>query len=386
MGAPCFAPLLDKPAVAPDFGTASNDSPPAGQRMSRLRFQTFRRMLIIKPSAVGDVVHALPILPKLRARFPDAQIDWLVRPEIADLVRCHPALSNVVLFDRRRFGRFGREWSATSGLLRLLFTVWRQRYDLVIDLHGQLRSAMFCFASASRTRLGFSRVREGARVAYTHLIPVPTMDVHAVDRYLEIEDVLGLDSKPPDFSIYLPPAAAPAAQALLDSSGIGREPFALLVPGTIWQTKHWRPEGFAEVGRYLASRGLRVVLGGTPQDRELSARIAGQCPGACDLAGRTNLAEFTALVGRAAICVTNDSGSMHLAAALNRPVVSAFGPTSPLRTGPYRRPEAVVRAGVECSPCYLRKLSSCRHDHQCMTLLTSDMLIDRIRHLLPLAA
>jgi lipopolysaccharide heptosyltransferase II len=264
--------------------------------------------------------------------------------------------------------------------------VWRNHYDLVIDLHGQLRSAVFCFASAAPTRLGFSRVREGARVAYTHLIPVPTMDVHAVDRYLEISDVLGLDPGPPDFSIHLPPAAVPAAQALLKSAGINREPFALLVPGTIWQTKHWRPEGFAEVGRYLASRGLCVVLGGTAQDREISARIASLCPGTVDLTGRTGLAEFTALVGRAAICITNDSGSMHLAAALNRPVVSAFGPTSPLRTGPYRRPEAPVLAGVECSPCYFRKLSSCRHDHQCMKLLTADMLIDRIRRILPLAA
>jgi len=263
--------------------------------MSTIRFQTFRRILVIKPSAVGDVVHALPILPKLRARFPEAQIDWLIRPEIADLVRYHPALSNVVLFDRRRLGRFGREWSATTGLLRLLLSVWRNRYDLVVDLHGQLRSAMFCLASGSPTRLGFCHAREGAGLAYTHWIPVPTMDVHAVDRYLEINDVLGLDWDLPDFSIYLPPGAESAAQALLDSAGIRREPYALVVPGTIWQTKHWRPSGFAEVGRYLASRGLRVIVGGTPAERELTRGIVRDCPGACDLGGRTSLAEFTAL-------------------------------------------------------------------------------------------
>ncbi|HEX4149128.1 MAG TPA: glycosyltransferase family 9 protein, partial [Pirellulales bacterium] len=243
--------------------------------MATLRFQTFQRILIIKPSAVGDVVHALPILPKLRARYPAAQIDWLIRPEIADLVRHHPALSRVVLFDRRQLGRFGREWSATTGLARLLLAVWRTRYDLVVDLHGQLRSAVFCFASGARTRLGFARAREGARVAYTHLIPVPTLDVHAVDRYLEINDVLGLDWDLPDFTIHLPPAAESGAQALLDAAGIRHQPFALVVPGTIWQTKHWRPKGFAEVARYLASRGLRVVIGGTPQERELTRAVAG---------------------------------------------------------------------------------------------------------------
>jgi ADP-heptose:LPS heptosyltransferase len=245
---------------------------------------------------------------------------------------------------------------------------------------------MFCLASAAPTRLGFKHAREGAGLAYTHWIPVPTPDVHAVDRYLEINDLLGLDWGPPDFAIHLPPDTESTTQSLLDSAGIRREPFALIVPGTIWQTKHWRPEGFAEVARYLASRGLRVIVGGTPAERELTSRVARDCPGACDLAGRTSLAEFTSLIRRSAICVTNDSGSMHLAVALNRPVVSAFGPTSPLRTGPYQRPQAVVRAGVACSPCYLRKLSQCRHDHECMTALTAGMVIDRIHHVLPLAA
>src|SRR5262249_34163640 len=117
----------------------------------------FDRILLIKPSALGDVIHALPVLVKLRKRYPGAQIDWLITPENADLVRCHPGLSNVVLFARRDYAAFGRSWQATAGLFKLLHNLWRPRYDLVIDLHGQFRSALLTFATGSPVRLGFAR-------------------------------------------------------------------------------------------------------------------------------------------------------------------------------------------------------------------------------------
>src|SRR6516164_1612286 len=108
---------------------------------------TGKRILIIKPSALGDVVHTMPVLVKLRARYPDARIDWLITPENADLVRHHPDLSNTILFPRKAYSHFGRDWSATVGLFRLLSTIRGNRYDLVIDLHGQLRSAVFTLVS-----------------------------------------------------------------------------------------------------------------------------------------------------------------------------------------------------------------------------------------------
>src|SRR6516164_8060623 len=111
--------------------------------MSDLRFRPFQRILLIKPSAVGDVVHTLPVLVKLRARYPEARIDWLITPENADLIRHHPALSNAIFFPRNDFARIGRNWPATLGPLRLLSTLLGGRYDLIVDLHGQFRSAIF---------------------------------------------------------------------------------------------------------------------------------------------------------------------------------------------------------------------------------------------------
>jgi lipopolysaccharide heptosyltransferase I len=374
---------------------------------AELRERPFRRILLIKPSAVGDVIHTIPVLARLRQRYPDARIDWLLTPPIADLIRHHPALSNPVLFDRRNLAHFGRGWAATRGLARLLLKLRRARYELVIDLHGQLRSAIFTLVTRAPVRIGFDRprrtrgprrlveaayvhgwtgTREGAWVAYTHCIPIPSLDVHAVDRYLWVAPMLGLSAGPPDFRVPIPAAAARAVADMLSRHGVRGQEYAVLVPGTTWETKHWPPERFAMVGRTLAHAGRRVVLAGASGERARCRAVADHCPGAVDLCGQTSLSELAALLAGAAVCVTNDSGSMHLAVALGRPVVSVFGPTDRVWIGPYGRPEAVVRAaGVACSPCYLRKLNACRHGHACMNEATVAMVLERIERIAPAA-
>jgi lipopolysaccharide heptosyltransferase I len=355
-------------------------------KLRSLTTENFQRILLIKPSAVGDIVHTLPVLVRLRERFPDARIDWFITPENADLVRHHPDLSNVVLFDRWRYSRFGRDWLATKGLLNLLRTLRRNQYDLVIDLHGQFRSALFTVVTRAAVRVGFEKAREGAWLVYTHPIPLLSDSVHAVDRYLWLGHVLGFAAGEPDFRIYLPAAIESCVDELLARHGLLGRPLALVVPGTVWQTKHWRSDGFAGVARHLLRRNFAVVLAGAPKDRARVRQVAALCPEACDLAGQTTLAEMISLVRRSAVCVTNDSGSMHLAVAFDRPLVSIFGPTSPVLTGPYRRMEAVVQAHVGCSPCLLRKLAHCEHRHLCMEEVTTGMVIHRLESVLARAA
>lgn len=369
-----------------------------------LRRRAFQRILLIKPSAVGDVIHTLPVLAKLRARYPEAQIDWLLTPAIAELVGHHPALSNVVLFDRGALARGWLDWPV--GVAELLGQLWRTRYDLVIDLHGQFRSAILTLATRAPVRIGFDRphagpraaedrrlvdnayrhgwtgAREGAWLAYTHRIPLPRSDVHAVDRYLWLAPLLGLDAGPPTFHVPIPPASEAHVEALLAAHGLRGQPFAVLVPGTIWPTKHWHIEGFASVARHLRGRGWSVVLAGSTSERSRCRAVAEQAPGIRDLSGQTALSELAALIRRAEVCVTNDSGSMHLTVALGRPVVSIFGPTDALWIGPYGRPHAVVRADMPCAPCYFRQLRDCPNNHSCMTTVTPGMVIDRVEHIL----
>jgi lipopolysaccharide heptosyltransferase I len=364
----------------------------------------FERILLIKPSAVGDVIHTLPVLVKLRARYPAARIDWLLAPHIAELVGHHPALSNVVPFERQRYARSWRSWSGAAGLLHLPVALRRNRYDLVVDLHGQFRSALLALATGAPVRIGFDRprgpaaadrrlvagayrhgwtgAREGSWLAYTHRIPIPRLDVHAIDRYLWLGPLLGLDDGPPDMSVPIAAAAEATIAALLRRETPADRPLAVLVPGTQWQTKHWHVEGFAEAARYLQRTGRAVVLAGSAAERGRCAAVRALCPGVVDFCGRTTLAELAALVRRAEVCVTNDSGSMHLAVALGRPVVSVFGPTDPVWIGPYGRPRAVVRSDVSCAPCYLRKLADCPHGHQCMRQVTGAAVVERIDQIL----
>jgi heptosyltransferase I len=370
----------------------------------------FSRILLIKPSALGDVVHTIPVLVKLRARYPRARIDWLITPENAEIVRYHPALSNIVLFARRDFSKRGHRRRAVRAFLELLGQIRSAKYDLVIDMHGQVRSAFFSLISGARVRIGFDRpikrsrtssaehdlknipshgwrgAREGSWIAYTHRIPIPTLDVHAIDRYLWVAPLLGLDDNPPDLTIHLSPQAIRNANRLLEEQGVpASKPLVVLVPGTIWETKHWTIEGFAGVARQFLQDGFAVALAGTRRDQQRCRQIAAAAPGACDFSGKTTPADLAALIRRAEVAVTNDSGSMHVAASLGKPMVSIFGPTNPVHIGPYQRPESVVRVDLPCSPCNYRRLSQCPFGHACMKQVTSTMVAERVRKILSTA-
>jgi lipopolysaccharide heptosyltransferase I len=381
-----------------------------------LRIAEFGRILLIKFSALGDVVQSIPVAHKLRRRYPAAEIDWLVRPAFADLLAGHPAVDNVIAFPRQRFlGWPGREHgSRVSALAQLLSGLRSRRYDLVIDLQGQLRSALLALATGAPVRIGFDRprpelrrrsnrtlpaeawkhcwqgAREGAWIAYSHRIELPTIDLHAVDRYLCLGPMLGLNEDPPDFSFDIPADALARAEALLADPGAGRalktsaRPI-VLAPATRWETKHWQSEGFRDVARHFVAQGRAVVLIGSAEERAVCETIAAAAPGTLNLAGSTSVPELAALLRRCAVCVTNDSGPMHLAVALDRPVVSIFGPSDPLWIGPYHRPDAVIRAGLACSPCYLRELSRCPYDHACMRQIAGATVIERVEAMLAAA-
>jgi len=377
---------------------------------SELQSTEFSRILLIKPSALGDVVHTIPVLVKLRARYPGARIDWLITPENAEIVRCHPALSNVVLFARRDFSKPGRRWRALLAFFGLLKQIRRTKYDLVIDMHGQVRSAFFALVSGARVRIGFDRpikreltisaehdlknvpnhgwrgAREGSWIAYTHRISIPTLDVHAIDRYLWVGSLLGFDDEPPDLAIHLSPETIHTVERLLEEHGVpAGKPLVVLVPGTIWETKHWTIEGFAGVAREFLRQGFAVALAGTKRDETRCRQIAAAAAGTINLCGKTTPADLAALIRRAEVAVTNDSGSMHVAASLGKPMVSVFGPTNPVHIGPYQRPESVVRVDLPCSPCNYRRLSQCPFDHACMKQLTPEMVVERVRKIVAMA-
>jgi len=317
---------------------------------------TPRRILLVKPSSLGDVVHSFPVAVALKEAFPEAELHWVVSRPYAELVKAHPAVDRVHVFERRRWSGRGfwtrrREWKALVRGLRAA------RFDVAIDLQGLARSAVLSRLSGAPVRIGLAGAREFSRLFYTTVARRPEGTSHAVERYLRVLPALGVAlPERPRFGLAAPEEARRRVGELLSEELVG-ENILCVAPGARWSSKRWSPERFAEAAGALAEKhDLRVIVVGTEEDGPLAAPILERLGDrALDWTGRTSLTELVALFERAKLLLTNDSGPMHLAAALETPLVAVFGPTSPRLTGPHASRASVVAALTPCAPCYRRQ-------------------------------
>ncbi|MDD5558501.1 glycosyltransferase family 9 protein [Candidatus Methylomirabilis sp.] len=354
-----------------------------------------QRILIIKPSSIGDVVNALPFLSSLRRRYPDRYIAWLVEEEAAELLLGHPLLDRVIVSGRRRWGREVRTPFRESKMLReiaaLIAELRQGRYDLIIDLQGLLKSALMVVCAGARFRVGLAGAREGSERVLTHVVPLPPGPLHAVDRYLEAARFLGADPLSKAFVFPSRPDDGARAEALLAEAEV--KPNALVValnPQARWRTKLWEEERFARVGELLARQyGARILVIGSSSDLPLARRLASQMdPAPFVAAGRTDLKVLIALLRRIDLLVTVDSGPMHVAAALGTPLVALFGPTDPRLIGPYRGDLSAGQAGgvvlrvpLPCSPCSKRRCQI-EADRLCMRSISVEEVAEAASALL----
>ncbi len=303
-----------------------------------------RKILLIKPSSLGDIVLALPALSALRRNFPEARINWLVRPEFAPLLEGHPHLDEIILFDRKLLARAWRHPTAFKALGSLISTLRRSRFDAVLDLQGLFRTASLAWLSGCKQRVGPVWGRELAHHFYTTAIP-PRMEwVHVVDYCLKLVETMGASDLSVEFLLPQRPAAAAAAHDLLMQHAVDRERYAVIIPGSAQVSKCWPADRFAALADRLVSEyGLAVAATGSPSERMMVDQIRGLAKHPiANLAGRTSLAELTEVLRSARLVVSNDTGPGHIAAALGRPLVMMFSWSNPLRVGPYSRPECVV--------------------------------------------
>src|SRR5579859_3549421 len=311
------------------------------------------RILIIKPSSLGDVVHALPTVNRIRQRYPDARITWLINDTLAPLLDHCPIIDELIKFPRAEFANPAH----VLHFLGFLRQLRARQFDLVIDLQGLFRSGLMTWATRAPRRIGRSDAREGARFAYTEIVTVPdsqargtphsaqnvAANIHAVDRYLLIADYLKCPPLPVLFPLYRDEVMRQRVDALLGSV---REKLIAVNPSTRWPTKLWGDENFRALLAKLPRD--RVVLTGSAGDAVRVGALAGDC---LNLAGKTSVMELVELLRRCSVLVTGDSGPMHLAAAVGTPVVAIFGPTDPVLTGPYGKGHVVLRTELPCSPC-----------------------------------
>jgi lipopolysaccharide heptosyltransferase II len=334
-----------------------------------------QRILVIKPSALGDIVHALPVLSALRRRFPRAHLAWAVNRAYEPLLQGHPDLDATLPFDR---GAVRKGWlQGVRALTGYLHRLRKEAFDLTIDLQGLLRSGLMTLATGAPRRVGFSSAREGSRWCYTDAIDLPRLGMHAVDRYWGVAKALGACDGPITFRVPIQPTAAQwAAEAL---AGLPR-PWLVLAVGSRWLTKRWLPEHFAELAiRSHAQFGASVVFIGGPEEVELSKCVGDRLPGPRkDLTGRTTLAQLAAVLARADVLLANDTGPLHLAVALGRPVVAAYTCTKVAWTGPYGRARHAVETRVWCAGSCLKRCSRM----ECMAELTPARLWPVLREVL----
>ncbi len=335
-------------------------------------------ILIVKLSAIGDVIHTIPSLSALRRHYPDAHITWVVEEAASDLILGHPDLNRVIVSRRKRWIRdlSGNRRAAVWEEMRQFFRELRDRpYDLVIDFHGLFKSAAVVFFSGGRRKLGYDSMQELSGLFYSEKIP-EDRGRHAVDRYLDFLRYLGADPGAPQFVVPVDEGNRARARNLLAEAGIGRGiGFVAVSPQALWTTKLWEDEKFARLCERIAL-GLKRPVVFTGSDAEAVERIRGlmRVPSA-SLAGRTTLRDLACVYREAALLVTTDSGPMHLAAAMQTPVVALFGPTDPKRTGPYGDGHVILRREMPCSPCFAKKCDT----RQCMMEISADEVFEAVR-------
>jgi len=326
------------------------------------------RVLIVKPSALGDVVTALPVLRGLRRTFPDCHVSWLLSEACAPLVAHDSQLDEVVIFERRKLGTAWRSPSAAWALLKFLVALRRGRYDWVIDLQGLFRSGFFCAASGAPIRAGSSKAREGARTFYN--LHLSTQATHTVERNIEMARQLGIDSRPADMKLEISVAGRNFADAFCQGLNVQRARFLVCVPSTRWPSKlypvrHWR----AVVGRL--SRRVPIAVAGGPGDVQLCGQIADAGGnGVVNLAGQTAVDELAGLIAASGGVICSDSAAKFIAAATGVDCLTLMGPTRVESTGPFLRGRAIV-ADVPCQGCLKRR---CPHITCMQTIDPADVI------------
>jgi len=342
-------------------------------------FRNIDKILLRSANWVGDAVMTTPAIRAVRKNFPRAKITLLAKPWVIPVFHHNPHIDAVMPYDAA-----GRH-KGVLGLLRLSRDLKKKDFDLAILFQNAFEAALLAFAAGIPRRLGFAT--DGRTALLTdRLYTYPQLKKgHLIDYYLGIVSGAGLDLDGRELELFISGHEQAWTEAFLAEVGLTpEEPIAGLNPGATFGTaKRWLPERFAELSRRLYSeKGIRSLLFGGPGEVLLGRQIAAQSEGsAINLCGRTNLRKAMVLIDRCRFFITNDSGLMHVAAALNKPQLALIGPTDFVATGPSNRLSRLVRIPGACdlSPCLK---ADCPIDHRCMTRISVERVLAELQSLL----
>ncbi len=336
-------------------------------------------ILIVKLSAIGDVVHALPAAAALKKSMPSCKISWVVEKMAYDLVADHPYIDEAIVFDKAKCKSLG-------GLIcyapRFLRDLRRRHFDVALDLQGLMKSALIAWGSGAAKRYVYENSREGSDWLAQRIVGQHALGGHVTERYLDVVRYLGCDVQTgsADYGIFVSDEERKTAYNLARHQGFDmKQRYAVFILGANWPNKIWPQEHFAAVGDVLYGKGIIPVVVGGSGDGQLAAIVAEQMKiPPIDLTGRTSLKQLAAILEQAAVVIGGDTGPMHLAAALKTPTVALMGPTDEARNGPYGQGHAVVITPHDCAGCWQR---SCPKGWDCLAALKSEAVLTAVERI-----
>lgn len=339
------------------------------------------RILIVKLSAVGDVVHALPALHALRAHLPQAYIGWVAHPGPANLLEGHPDLDELILLPRRP-----RQYGGWAGFRRLVRTLRAGKWDYAIDFQGLTKSGLVAMFSGAPERVGFqgSASRELNALLINQRVPVPVEQVIRMNMRLLAPWRIPTDG-PAVATLPVTPEDSEYIAKWLEAEGIRGERFVILDPFAGWESKLWPVTHWIETARLVREKfGLRAVIFHGPDERSRATQLAEKIPGSV-LPPQTTLRQYVALLQQcAAAMVAADTGPMHIAASQGVPVVALYGPSDRQRNSPVFEDARFVALQDDTQPCAGTFARKCPHHEpgQCMATLTPEMVVEGLTGLL----
>lgn len=340
------------------------------------------KILIIKLSAIGDVVQTLPALEAIKKTYPTSEVTWVVEEAAAGILEGHPLIHHLLISHRKSWIRKLKNplmfFAGMKQIVEFLRELRGTRYDIAIDFQGLLKSGMLIGLARAHRKIGFDRTREFSYLFLNEKLPPYDKEKHALERYLDVARYLGAVNPLPTCTLPIEREVAVMKERLKKTVG-ARHALPLLAivnPVARWRTKLWSEQKFAELAdRLIQERRAAVIFTGSSEDRVVIGRIVSMMKQKAEnWAGETTLKELAALASLSNLFITTDTGPMHLAAAAGAKVLALFGPTAPWRTGPYGTSHIIVRKGLACSPCFQRTCD----DIRCMEAITVEEVLEKI--------
>lgn len=342
--------------------------------------ESIRSICILRLSSIGDVVHTLPVVSVLKEKYPSARITWIAEKGMSPLLKHHPEIDQLLLVDTKKWRKHPFALSTFKELFGFLRYIRHQEFDVALDFQGLFKSAVLARFSGAPRRIGMSRNdrKEKWSAFLLNEFSVHTLDKnHIIEKNLAmLEQLSPIEGNQP-LQFHIHPEEGASSYVEQELRKLDLRDFVLVHPGGGWATKLWETDKFAQlVDMIYSDLNLPALILWGPEERPLAEDIARKCISPAAVSFGTNLSELIALIRRARLLISGDSGPLHLASAAGIPVVGLYGPTDPLRNGPWNPHDSACTIHYKCSPCYLRV---CPIGVQCMKRLEAGPVLDAVK-------